>query len=375
MNDALKNRLFELLSDDALGALSGEERTELNDLKKQFPEWENDFSHELAATVIGLSNLKTQDALPANLRAKILSDADDYFSRAPDEQRASDNSSFARNAPRAAIGRASVDSAKNAAPKTFFFGQWRGWSVAAAACVALLAIALWLTYSRPPVNEAGNSKTVQTPEPSRTAATGKTPETAGVPEPSKIPANIENKETPKNPETARKPESETNRETAQKPEAGKTPESFRTPNRVKTPEVAAVPTRTPELSSEQKRAQLLASAPDIVQTSWTSKKDDQAISGDVVWSGAQQKGYIRLRGMPALDPTQETYQLWIVDEARNEKTPVSGGVFNVGQAGEVIIPINAQLKIIKPKAFAISKEKAGGVTVSKPSRIVALAKI
>lgn len=381
MNEREKQRLFDLLADDALVRLSNEERAELNRLKKQFPEWENDFSHELAASAINLSDLKTgEEALPANLRAKILSAADDYFSRAAEEN-AARKSAITVDAPRLADGETRMVSPHVESAKTspFSFGKWLGWGAAVAACAAV-AIVLWLTYSRPPVSEAGNPKTVQTPEPSRTVETGKTPEaaptaeTAGVPEPSKIPANAANNETPKTPEIARKPESNANRETAKKPEPDKTPESFRTPNAAKTPDIAAVPARTPELSSEQKRAQLLASAPDVVQTSWTSKKDDKTISGDVVWSSAQQKGYIRLRGMPALDPNQETYQLWIVDETQ-KKTPISAGIFNVGRAGEIIVPINAQSKIIKPKSFAITKEKAGGVTVSDPSRVVAVAKI
>ncbi len=36
---------------------------------------------------------------------------------------------------------------------------------------------------------------------------------------------------------------------------------------------------------------------------------------------------------------------------------------------------NTQLKVRKPKIFAVSKEKSGGVVVSDPSRIVAVAKI
>jgi anti-sigma-K factor RskA len=79
--------------------------------------------------------------------------------------------------------------------------------------------------------------------------------------------------------------------------------------------------------------------------------------------------------MPVLDASKETYQLWIVDDERNEKTPVSGGIFNMSGTGEIIIPINAQLRILKPKQFAVSKEKAGGVVVTKPDRIVAIAKI
>lgn len=366
MSEAEKNRLFELLTDETLFGLSGEERMELNRLKRQFPEWEKDFSVELAATAIGLSDLDASQTLPANLRAKILTDADSYFSRA--ENVSDDLTSMNET-------RVKAETAKS----TPFFGRWFGWAVAAAACVAL-AIAFWLTYSRPSDNEAKNPKTVQTPEPVKVPETVKTPEvavtpeTAQIPEASKIPANGEQNETPKNRETARKSDSETNQETARSTETVKTPENSRTPNAVKTPEVAVVPARTPELSAAQKREQLLA-APDVIQTNWTSAKGDKIVLGDVVWSNAQQKGYVRLRGLPALDSNQETYQLWIIDEAQGKKTTISGGVFNVGQAGEVLVPINAQLKIIKPKSFAVSKEKAGGVEASKPSRIVAIAKI
>ena len=136
-----------------------------------------------------------------------------------------------------------------------------------------------------------------------------------------------------------------------------------------------VKTPTPELSEAQKREQLLASAPDVIQTNWVSATGDKKVLGDVVWSNSQQKGYLRLRDLPALDPNQETYQLWIVDKMRTEKNPISGGVFNTSEAGEVIIPINAQLKINEPNLFAVSKEKAGGVVVSKPDRLVAVAKI
>lgn len=384
MNERERDRLFELLTDDALVGLTDEQRTELNDLKRRFPEWEDDSSVELAAAAVNLSDLTAdkEEALPAHLRAKILENADDFFSRAGYAKRNSTSTSGA------AIGGTIETPVRVKTEKSSFFGQWLGWAAAAAACVAV-AIALWLTYSRPPVNEAKNPGGVQTPEPARTAEIGKTPElsatpeTAAIPEPTKIPANnLANNsandaggggETPKTPETARKPASKASGETAKKPETEKTPENFRTPNALKTPEIAVAPTRTPELSAEQRRAQLLASAPDVVQTNWTAKDDDKTMSGDVVWSSAQQTGYIRMRGMPALDPSRETYQLWIIDEASGGKTPISAGVFSVGQAGEIIVPINAQSRITKPKSFAISKEKAGGV--AKPSRIVAVAKI
>ena len=142
---------------------------------------------------------------------------------------------------------------------------------------------------------------------------------------------------------------------------------------VKQPETIQTP--VPELSPVQKRAQLLASAPDVVTKEWKSPKDESKILGDIVWSGSQQKGYLRFRGLPPNNPTKESYQLWIVDETQDKKTPVSGGVFNVAENGEVVIPIDAQLQIKKPVMFAVTKEKPGGVVVSKQEEVVAVAKV
>jgi anti-sigma-K factor RskA len=142
---------------------------------------------------------------------------------------------------------------------------------------------------------------------------------------------------------------------------------------VKTPETGK--TQTPELTLAQKREQLIATAPDVIQTNWTPPNDNGKILGDVVWSSSQQKGYLRLRGLPVTNPNEETYQLWIVDESRSEKNPLSGGVFSVNEQGDVIIPIEAQLEVKKPKVFAITKEKPGGVVVSKQEKPVAIAKV
>jgi anti-sigma-K factor RskA len=142
---------------------------------------------------------------------------------------------------------------------------------------------------------------------------------------------------------------------------------------VESPETVQTP--TPELSAAQKREQFIATAQDVVQTNWESPKGTKDISGDVVWSNSQQKGYVRFRGLPANNPDRETYQLWIVDQLRNEKYPISGGVFNVNESGEIIVPINAELKIKKPKMFVVSVEKPGGVVVSDPKRFLAFAKV
>ncbi len=94
-------------------------------------------------------------------------------------------------------------------------------------------------------------------------------------------------------------------------------------------------------------------------------------SGDVVWSNVAQAGFLRLVGAPVNDPKVQQYQLWIFDEAQEH--PVDGGVFDVTADGEVLIPIDAKLRVSKPTLFAITLEKPGGVVVSDRQRIAIVA--
>ena len=140
---------------------------------------------------------------------------------------------------------------------------------------------------------------------------------------------------------------------------------------VKNPDPIQTPTSEP--SAAQKRQQLLASANKIQLNLAQPKPDANVITGDVVWDNAKQEGYIRFQGLPVNDVSKETYQLWIGDE--NQKNPVDGGVFNVNEKGEIIVPINANLKIGKPTMFAVTIEKTGGVVVSDLGKLVAIAKV
>lgn len=132
----------------------------------------------------------------------------------------------------------------------------------------------------------------------------------------------------------------------------------------------------PQTMAEQ-REQLLKENPDIIKADWTpaDPKQNQGISGDVVWSNSKQKGFMRLRGIPKNEVGKETYQLWIFDANQDEKTPVDGGVFDVSETGEVIVPIDAKIKVEKPQMFAVTAEKPGGVVVSKREKLMTLAKV
>lgn len=151
---------------------------------------------------------------------------------------------------------------------------------------------------------------------------------------------------------------------------------FQTDNgqRAEGPPISASPL---PLTSAEKREQMLASAENIIraEVAEADPKKQGKITGDVVWNEKDQKGYIRFRGLPVNDPSKEQYQVWIFDEAQDEKFPVDGGVFDIGEDGEVIITIDAKINIKNPKLFAVTKEKPGGVVVSDRKGIVAVAKV
>lgn len=149
--------------------------------------------------------------------------------------------------------------------------------------------------------------------------------------------------------------------------------SYRRPNDVvNNPPPQITPTPTPGMSEQ--RQQLISSMPDAAQRNWSDfdPKKPLNVQGDVVWSNQAQKGFVRFRNLPVNDKTKETYQIWIFDET--QKNPVSAGVFDANEAGEIVIPMNAAIKIAKPTMVGITAEKPGGVMVSGLEKVMAVAK-
>ncbi len=141
---------------------------------------------------------------------------------------------------------------------------------------------------------------------------------------------------------------------------------------VQLPPQQITPTPTPNIFEQ--RQQLIVSSGDAAQKSWTDfdPKKPRNVQGDVVWSNTAQKGFVRFKNLPVNDKTKETYQVWVFDET--QKNPVSAGVFDVNEVGEIIIPMDAALKITKPKMVGITAEKPGGVMVSDLGKVMAVAK-
>lgn len=126
----------------------------------------------------------------------------------------------------------------------------------------------------------------------------------------------------------------------------------------------------------------------LIQWDWISTDDEAVVGeviGDVVWSDALNKGYMRISGLAVNDPSLKQYQLWIFDatnptgdlpqfgEGLLSQRPIDGGVFNIDTNGEIIIEINAKLLVEQAAAFAITVEPPGGVVVSDRSRVPLLA--
>jgi hypothetical protein len=109
---------------------------------------------------------------------------------------------------------------------------------------------------------------------------------------------------------------------------------------------------------------------------WRATEDPVAggASGDIVWNSERQSGFMRFVGLQPNAPDTASYQLWIFDEARDERFPVDGGVFNVPSgAGEIIVPIRPTLDVSRPVLFAVTVERPGGVMVSSRERIALVA--
>lgn len=129
------------------------------------------------------------------------------------------------------------------------------------------------------------------------------------------------------------------------------------------------------LSPAQAEARLRTEAADLIERPFAGLGEFATTTGKVVWSDQLQQGFMTLSGIPANNPAQAQYQLWIVDPTRDE-APVDGGVFDIPTDGSpVVVPIAAKLSLKNPQAFVITLEQPGGVVKSKQEKVVALAKI
>ncbi|MHC4303355.1 MAG: anti-sigma factor domain-containing protein [Planctomycetota bacterium] len=114
----------------------------------------------------------------------------------------------------------------------------------------------------------------------------------------------------------------------------------------------------------------LLSRPGTRTIAWA--QNQAGVTGDVIWNGQQQTGFMRISGLAVNDPAVFQYQLWIFDEARraySDDVAVDGGVFDIDEAtGHALVPIRSKLPVNKPFLFAVTTEPPGGVVKHNPDR-------
>lgn len=134
----------------------------------------------------------------------------------------------------------------------------------------------------------------------------------------------------------------------------------------------------PEAATPPSVAELRAAlvAQQHLELGWSATEDPagENATGDLIWSAQTQAGVMRFRGLEPNDPNQIRYQLWIFDATRDDRYPVDGGLFDVPPGvDEVLVPIDARLRIGQPVLFAVTIEPPQGVVVSDRDRIVVVA--
>lgn len=120
---------------------------------------------------------------------------------------------------------------------------------------------------------------------------------------------------------------------------------------------------SPELSVVQRRHRLLDTDPRRF-----AGESAESVRGNVVWNQERQEGYMELSGLPANDPQQYQYQLWILDKGRSHPEPLDGGIFDVTESENVVIPVRNALPVRQPTLFAVTREPPGGVVVSEAGK-------
>jgi hypothetical protein len=98
-----------------------------------------------------------------------------------------------------------------------------------------------------------------------------------------------------------------------------------------------------------------------------------SVSGSVVWDSTRQSGYLRIEGLPPNDPRQAQYQLWIIDPSRDEH-PIDGGVFDVPAEGAAVVSFRPAVRPVEPTAFAVTRERPGGVVVTRQPHLITAAR-
>jgi hypothetical protein len=90
-------------------------------------------------------------------------------------------------------------------------------------------------------------------------------------------------------------------------------------------------------------------------------------SGELAWVASDERGTLRVRGLAPSAPGEE-YEAWIVDSTRDGEVAVPLGHFAAG-GSETVLDVRSPVQIAAARRLVVTVERAGGVLVSKRSRV------
>ena len=124
----------------------------------------------------------------------------------------------------------------------------------------------------------------------------------------------------------------------------------------------------------QLRDRLVDEAGDLLTIEWTPNGEllPAGVSGRIDWSTGRQEGYMTFNGLEPNDPGLERFQLWVFDQSRDrwDEHPVDGGVFDVTDSSEVVVPILPRIPVERVVLFAVTVEEPGGAVVSQREKLI-----
>lgn len=136
MNENIEELMLDLLCKKAVYGLDANEEKQLVELEQKRGGESQAQSFELTTATLAMAHLDTNEEMPANLRSRILAEAERYFDA---------------NARLDEPARSAVVTPTSGSGSIF---NWLGWAVAAAACLAL-ALNLYTTRQQGPIMQSG----------------------------------------------------------------------------------------------------------------------------------------------------------------------------------------------------------------------------
>jgi len=97
--------------------------------------------------------------------------------------------------------------------------------------------------------------------------------------------------------------------------------------------------------------------------------DDPKAVAVSLWDNQQQSGVFVVQNLKPL-PADRDYQLWVIDP--KYKIPVSAGVFQVDNSGNVRLHFKADKAIVTADKFAVTLEPKGGLPTPTLKNLVLL---